>query len=165
MLACPQCFAPVDGTPASAKGAITPPSTSPNPTTPQTCTGAWAGSPLTQGAFWRRGLALLIDLALLAGPCLLAAEILPLFGAIALSWLYFVAFEVGPWCATPGKRLLKLRVVDVNGVALRVPRATLRFACRFLSALPMGAGYLMALFTAHRQALHDLLASTRVVSR
>lgn len=106
-----------------------------------------------------------IDLALLVGPCLWVAAVLPLIGAIALSWLYFVSFEVSPWSATPGKRLLRLRVVDVNGVALRVPRASLRFASRFLSALPLGAGYFMALFTAHRQTLHDLLASTRVVAR
>lgn len=110
-------------------------------------------------------MALAIDLLLLVLPCLLVMNILPLVGGVLASGLYFVAFETGGWNATPGKRLMKLRVVDVNGVPLRMGRATLRYACRFLSALPLGAGYLLVLFTPHRQALHDMLASTRVVAR
>lgn len=110
-------------------------------------------------------LAILIDLAVLAVPSGLASQALPLLGALLVPWLYFSAFEASSWQATPGKRLMKLRVVDVNGVRLRWPRATLRYFCRFLSALPLGAGYALVFFNPHRQALHDMLASTRVVAR
>jgi uncharacterized RDD family membrane protein YckC len=106
-----------------------------------------------------------LDTLILVIPSVLAAKAIPLVGALMVTWLYFSGFEASRWQATPGKRLMKLRVVDVNGVALRMPRSTLRYFCRFVSALPLGAGYLMVLFNPPRQALHDLLASTRVVSR
>ena len=96
---------------------------------------------------------------------MVAAKTIPILGAVLLPWLYFSGFEASAWQGTPGKRLLKLRVLDVNGVPLRFPRTSLRYLCRFLSALPLGAGYLMALFNPSRQALHDILASTRVVLR
>lgn len=127
--------------------------------------GLWRGAPPAPPPHWRRLAAVAIDLALLTLSSLLAAQVLPMLGALLVPWLYFSAFEASPWQATPGKRLLMLRVVDVNGVPLRWPRATLRYFCRFISALPLGAGYAMVLFNLHRQALHDMLASTRVVMR
>jgi len=114
---------------------------------------------------WRRFLALLIDLALLGAISTLAIAALPILGGLLAGWAYFTGFETSAWQGTPGKRLLQIKVVDVNGVPLRTGRSSLRFLCRFLSALPLGAGFLLALFTAHHQTLHDMLASTRVVMR
>lgn len=128
-------------------------------------TGLWRGSTPAAATHGRRLSAVAIDLTLLVLPTLLAGQVLPLIGPLLVPWLYFSIFEASAWQATPGKRLLGLRVVDVNGVPLRWARATLRYFCRFVSALPLGAGYAMVLFTLNRQALHDMLASTRVVMR
>ena len=127
--------------------------------------GAWTGPALQAAAFWQRALALLVDSVLLVALGAVAMMVLPVMGGVISSWLYFAGFESSGWQATPGKRLMKLRVVDVNGVPLRFGRASLRYVCRFLSALPLGLGYLLAAFNLHRQALHDMLASTRVVKQ
>ena len=42
--------------------------------------------------------------------------------------IYFIGFEASRWQATPGKRLLGLRVETVEGARLSVGRALLRLA-------------------------------------
>lgn len=62
---------------------------------------------------------------------------------------------------TPGKRMLKIRVVrDADGGGLSLGRSTGRYFAQALSALPFGAGYLMAAFNSKKQALHDSIAGT-----
>ena len=78
-------------------------------------------------------------------------------------WLYFALLESSAWSATLGKRALGLRVTDSSGAHIRFGRATRRLAAKLVSAAPLGLGFLMAAFTARRQALHDLLAGTLVV--
>jgi len=66
-----------------------------------------------------------------------------------------------------GKMLGGIRVVpaDAVGSTDRVPlgQAVLRAAAYFLSALPLGVGFLPAIFSADKRAFHDRLAHTRVV--
>lgn len=81
----------------------------------------------------------------------------------ALWWLYGALCESSEWQATPGKKALGLKVTDESGQRIDFTRATLRFFCQILSGLLMGIGYLMAAFTARKQALHDMLARTLVV--
>ena len=80
-------------------------------------------------------------------------------------WVYFAAFEASAWQATLGKRILGLRVIGIDGSRLSFPRAFLRQVAKVLSALPLQAGFLLAIFTPRRQALHDLIARTLVVRR
>jgi uncharacterized RDD family membrane protein YckC len=81
------------------------------------------------------------------------------------AWLYFALLESSAWQATPGKRLLGLKVTDLEGQPITFARASARYFGRILSGLPLGAGYLLAAFTARRQALHDLLAGCLVLRR
>lgn len=80
-------------------------------------------------------------------------------------WLYFAAFESSGWQATLGKRMLGLRVASADGTPITFPRAFLRQVAKVLSALPLQAGFLLAIFTPRRQALHDLIARTVVLRR
>lgn len=137
--------------------------------------------------FWRRALALLIDTLLatllsvviafpvglvfgvaMAGRGLEAetaifGELLGQLLGMLISWLYFTLCESSEWQATPGKKLLGLRVTDLDGRRIGFGRANGRYWAKILSALTLLIGYLMAGFTARKQALHDLLASTLVV--
>ena len=128
-------------------------------------------SPLTtisshvDAGFWRRVAAFLLDLLAFAIPAYIAAQALPIFGNLIAWWLYFALCESSSWQATPGKLLMKLRVTDVNGVRIKFWRATGRFFGRFASMLPLGAGFVMAAFTQNKQALHDFIASTRVLRK
>ena len=66
--------------------------------------------------------------------------------------------------ATPGKLMMKLRVSHSEmGTNLSYGRAFLRETIgKFLSAIILGIGFLMAAFRDDKRALHDLLFSTQV---
>jgi uncharacterized RDD family membrane protein YckC len=79
-------------------------------------------------------------------------------------WLYFALCESSSWQGTPGKRLLGLRVSDLQGRRISFARASGRFAGRILTGLvPFGIGYVLAGVTARKQALHDLIAGCLVL--
>lgn len=68
-----------------------------------------------------------------------AAVIVWLLGAFILRNFYFTSFECGPRAATPGKRIMKLRVASRDGGPLRVEQVITRNAVRELELyLPMG---------------------------
>lgn len=70
----------------------------------------------------------------------------------------------GRFGRTPGKLLLDLRVVNARtGESPGYLRALVRYIGYFLSALPLGLGFLWIVFDRQRQGLHDKIAGTRVV--
>jgi uncharacterized RDD family membrane protein YckC len=72
--------------------------------------------------------------------------------------------SLGSEGATPGKRLLGLRVVAEDGSEpIGLSRAAVRVLGYLLSGLTLGIGFLMMAFGG--SALHDRLAGTRVVRR
>jgi uncharacterized RDD family membrane protein YckC len=124
--------------------------------------------------FWIRALALLLDtLVLVAGTGVLAGAIAAVSGepvagpsrpmAFLAQWGYYAGFESSSWRATPGKRICSLIVVDTDGRQLSLGRASVRYAAELLSGLLLCIGYVMAAFTARKQALHDLVAGTVVL--
>ena len=80
-------------------------------------------------------------------------------------WAYYGLFEASKWQATPGKRLLRLYVTDLNGLPLTFWRASLRYFGRKISEVTLFFGYLLAGFTEKKQALHDILAGCLVLRR
>lgn len=64
---------------------------------------------------------------------------------------------------TPGKALMGLRVVRVNGGRLNAWHALVRVAGYLLSALPLGLGFIWIFIDDRRQAWHDRLAGTCVI--
>ena len=66
--------------------------------------------------------------------------------------------------ATPGKLLMRLRVVDAEtGRTPPWPRLVTRYLGYVVSSLPLGLGYLWMLQDPRRQCWHDRLARTLVV--
>jgi uncharacterized RDD family membrane protein YckC len=80
-----------------------------------------------------------------------------------LGWFYFAFFESGRWQATPGKRLVGIRVTDLDGNRISFGRATGRYFAKWLSGLIFYIGYIMAGITDKKQGLHDKLADTFVM--
>jgi uncharacterized RDD family membrane protein YckC len=79
-------------------------------------------------------------------------------------WLvYFAGLESSERQATPGKRVLSLKVTDLSGRRISFGRAVGRRFATILSALTLGVGFAMAGFTRRRQALHDMIAGTLVI--
>jgi uncharacterized RDD family membrane protein YckC len=78
-------------------------------------------------------------------------------------WLYFSLQESSDRQATLGKRVMGIKVVDLEGRRITFGRATGRHFAKLLSGLICDIGFIMAGFTERKQALHDMIASTLVV--
>jgi uncharacterized RDD family membrane protein YckC len=91
----------------------------------------------------------------------------PLFAirllALMLGWIYYASMESSSWQATLGKKILGLKVTDLTGNRITFARASGRFFGKILSGMILGIGFLMAGFTARKQALHDILAGCLVL--
>ncbi len=67
------------------------------------------------------------------------------------------------WQGTVGKKILGLRVTDLNGNRVSFGRASGRFFGKIVSGFTLMIGYIMAGFTEKKQALHDMIAGCLVV--
>ena len=118
--------------------------------------------------FWKRFAAAIIDAILLSviGTILTAGT----FGIGAVSllflpWVYEAVMLSSEKQATFGKMILGIVVTDTRDQKISFVRATGRHFAKYLSALILGLGFLMAAFTQKKQALHDMMANTLVVSK
>jgi uncharacterized RDD family membrane protein YckC len=86
--------------------------------------------------------------------------------SLVLTWLYHALMESSEWQATLGKKALGLVVTDMAGQRVSFARSTGRHFGKIITNLvPLLIGYLMAGFTAKKQALHDMLAGCLVLRR
>jgi len=131
------------------------------------------------GGFWARLVALIIDDAIvfiIMLAALLAMGIAgatvgmeSMMGAVAslvatfVPLLYWAVLESSSRQATFGKRIMGLEVTDLEGNRLSFLRAFLRTLAKIISSIPFGLGFLIAAFTARKQALHDIIVKTLVV--
>ena len=126
------------------------------------------------GGFWIRLLAVLADSAIVfllmvlivaGGATYLGEDMLPV--AVVAAWLfallYWPAMQASKLQATFGKALLGMRVTSYQGNRLFFLHSLGRELSKILSSAVFMVGYLLAAFTARKQSLHDLLASTYVV--
>jgi len=88
--------------------------------------------------------------------------------SLAVTWLYHACMESSEWQATVGKKALGLVVTDMAGHRISFARATGRHFAKIISNMAsfgIGLGYIMAGFTAKKQALHDMIAGCLVLRR
>jgi uncharacterized RDD family membrane protein YckC len=95
------------------------------------------------------------------GGFLAAVYLLPMLA----NFFYFSAMHSSEWQATVGKMALGIKVTDANGGRLSFGQAAARWFAAALSYLTFYVGFIMAGFTEHKRALHDMLASTQVVDK
>ena len=79
-------------------------------------------------------------------------------------WLYSAVMESSSKQATLGKLAVGIKVTDLYGERLSFARATGRYFAEIITSFTFFIGYLMAGFTRNKQALHDFIAGTLVVS-
>jgi uncharacterized RDD family membrane protein YckC len=138
----------------------------------------------TYAGFWWRVLAYIIDslimslvfvpLGIVFGLVMVASgtdENSPLMPLINLgvngisilgSWLYHSLLESSSWQGTIGKKVLGLRVTDLDGHRISFGRATGRYFATILSGMICFIGFVMVAFTEKKQGLHDIIAGTLV---
>ncbi len=136
--------------------------------------------------FFRRWVAFLIDAPLLfvltvlamtltslmavgggtvAGEVTLQVALLALGASLLAAFGVSLGYHVLCWGwggQTPGKMLMGLQVVKENGEELGYGCALLRWVGYLCALLPLGLGFMVALFHPHGRGLHDLLAGTCV---
>ncbi|MDY0003991.1 MAG: RDD family protein [Polyangia bacterium] len=88
-----------------------------------------------------------------------------LLGYFGMEWFYGCLFEWLWRGRTPGKRVMKLKVIKVGGYPITFVDAFLRNLLRVADGLPLlyGVGLVVALSTRRMQRLGDLVAGTFVV--
>lgn len=122
---------------------------------------ASGASPLAMARAWVRAPALHAAMGDLQAS--LWALAWPPLAAFAVLWLaWSVGFESSRWQATPGKRVLGLRVVDAAGHRPAPLRILWRHLCGALSWLTLNLGHAMAALPPAHRSLHDLASATRV---
>lgn len=77
--------------------------------------------------------------------------------------MFYEAFFLVQFGATPGKMVFKLKVITPDGGPISWGRAIGRFFARYLSGITLMIGYIMAGFDSEKRALHDYIAGTRVI--
>ena len=82
-----------------------------------------------------------------------------------LSFGWHIGFETLRQGQTPGKRALKLRVVDARGLPVSLHQSLVRNITRMLDFLPLfyGVAAVAAITSANRRRLGDVIADTLVI--
>jgi uncharacterized RDD family membrane protein YckC len=191
-IACPSCGFQTDDQArfcqkcGAALSPAAPPAPVPAPVAPVAVPVAYPG--VRYGGFWLRFVALIVDhfvLSLLfaplaivfvlpgltmtdwerpgAFPGLMGITLWPIWFLLRLA--YFSAMESSTHQATLGKLVAGLKVTTLDGRRITFMHAVGRALARIISNITLGIGYLMAGFTARKQALHDIIVSTLVVRR
>ncbi len=118
--------------------------------------------------FWIRTLATVLDVIILDIPTVLIAWLLLMTQISALVFLVFIAETVliimmnGNRGGTPGKLLLGIKIVNLKGKKIGVPRATLRYLAKLISYSAFLVGVLMIIWDKKKQGWHDKVSGTMV---
>ncbi|MBL4952208.1 RDD family protein [Neobacillus sp. YIM B02564] len=83
----------------------------------------------------------------------------------ALTILYFAGTYSSKMQASIGKRILKLKVVDVSGNRIGFGKSLIRCLVQCILSPILMIGYIVAFFNPQKQTLHDKLAKTYVIKR
>jgi uncharacterized RDD family membrane protein YckC len=92
---------------------------------------------------------------------LLFVSFLPL--VLVVKFLYGVFADASASQGTVGKRLLNIKVTDMNGSRISLKRSFLRNVSKILSVIPLFFGYLYIFLNKKNQSWHDIAANTLVI--
>ena len=124
-----------------------------------------------------RFLAIFVDSAIVQGSTLILftslSAFLPRGIAIAigitlnflLTWGWHIYFETQMQGRTPGKRMLRLRVIDARGLPVSLYQSLVRNITRVLDFAPLfyGVGAIASMVSPSRRRLGDIIADTLVI--
>ncbi|MBT4510589.1 MAG: RDD family protein [Chloroflexi bacterium] len=116
--------------------------------------------------FWRRFVASIIDgiiMNILNAPLSFVFTSAYYYG---LGSLFELVYTLGFWSwrsQTPGKMALGVKIVTEDGKPIAMGRAIIRYFCYFISAIPLGLGFLWIAWDSKKQGWHDKIAGTYVI--
>ena len=83
--------------------------------------------------------------------------------SLVIQWLYYAIMESSKTQGTLGKMALRIKVTNYEGQRITFGQATGRYFGKIVSGLILYIGFIMAGFTAKKQALHDMMANCLVI--
>lgn len=83
--------------------------------------------------------------------------------AFALFWVVYSTFFLSLWAATPGAKILKLKVVKIDGGPIDWRLGLVRSLFTVVSASVVLLGFIWGFWEKDRRGWHDLIAGTKVV--
>lgn len=141
--------------------------------------------------FWKRFLAVIIDSGILFGITIVfqsmfnSGSIISFFEANSLEQFekiskssnsnlsglislivglfYYIIFWVNYDGATPGKRLLAIKIIKEDGTKVSYATAIIRYLGNLVSGFVFGLGYLWVVLDKKKQSWHDKIANTYVI--
>lgn len=121
-------------------------------------------------SFSMRLLAHNIDLLFVLVPSYFIGEFIEstnlLYGIVLIYYMLFqVGFEVSPWAATPGKRMIKIKVIGKDLKSIGILKSFFRNSLKFVSLGILFIGFFMIFFTKKKQGLHDIICNTLVLTK
>jgi len=123
--------------------------------------------------FWKRVVASIIDLVIIwvigLLPLHLNFSLHPFDISFSIDFLWWLVYscclEASPLQATLGKKILGIKVVDIHGHKISFVRSLGRTISKIYSALLLGIGFFMCLWTKNEQCLHDKVSDCFVVTK
>src|SRR5439155_8465313 len=118
--------------------------------------------------FWTRFLAVIIDaiiISVASGIVVAGTHGVGFAVTFFGPWLYEAFMLSSEWQATVGKRAMSIVVTGTDGKRISFARATGRHFAKYVSTFILMIGFIMAGFTAKKQALHDMMAETVDINR
>lgn len=118
--------------------------------------------------FWARLMAHNIDLLILL-PVYYALSFLTSSNTLLLvlctggTFAYEVCFTFSQWAGTPGKRMMKIKVVGQDAQRLSPWKAMLRSVYKVATVATLFIGYLIIILHPQKKGLHDMLVGSQVV--
>ena len=82
---------------------------------------------------------------------------------IIISIIYYTIFTSSNKCATIGKLVMKIKVVNEKMDRLSLAHSLARSFSYYFSYITLGLGFIMILFTKNNMALHDKISNTYVI--
>jgi uncharacterized RDD family membrane protein YckC len=96
---------------------------------------------------------------------LIPVIVLAVIAVILTVLWYYAKLEASPKMGTYGKRIMGIQTTDLNGQRISFGTAVVRLLVKSVLSGILAIGYIMAFFTARKQALHDMIAGTIVTRR
>lgn len=87
------------------------------------------------------------------------------FIILLITLLYYTFFEASKRQATIGKRLVGIKVVSISDERLTKKQSLVRALNRFVSTVPLGAGFMTVFIRKDGFAFHDWITHIKVIKR
>ena len=130
---------------------------------------------IESSAFYKRALAHVIDIVIITVLITVPMEWYLKSTSVSVvertllesgSQLFLLLLTIFMWIkfqGTPGKKVMKIKVVDNEGNPLRPMHAIGRYFAYFLSVLPLFLGFAWSLFDKEKRCFHDIVSKSKVI--